>query len=239
MTGGEFPGKEGILRSRTVGRAICKKAGATAIKSKGRVSLWEKVSPPSEGDWQVSCEKIGEVRAARPSNQNTMKNSLTPLLFAAGAAVTLGLSSCVAPYDAYGSTTVTTYSPGHRINTLPSGYRTEIIGSRTYYYHNGAYYNRGGSGYVVVDRPHGSRHQDDWSRHNQRDSRDQRDRYDNRRDQRDGYRDRNGRWDNARVMTRLPGGYRTVTHRGQQYYTQGNSYYRRQGNGYVTVNAPF
>jgi hypothetical protein len=55
-------------------------------------------------------------------------------------------------------TTVTTYQPGYRLSSLPRGYRSESIGGSTYYYHNGAYYQRNAGGYIVTDAPRQSRY---------------------------------------------------------------------------------
>lgn len=147
-------------------------------------------------------------------------------------AVGLTMTSCVAPYDAYGSTTVTTYSPGYRINSLPRGYRTEIVGGSTYYYHNGSYYRPRSGGYVVVDAPRSSRYSRDYDRY-RRGNRDQRD----YRDQRPG--SRRDQRDNVNIISRLPDGYRSMNHRGQTYYQHRGQYYRRQGSGYITVARPY
>ncbi len=163
-----------------------------------------------------------------------MKANLKTVIAFSAIATGLGLTSCVAPYDAYGSgggsTSVTTYSTGQRFNTLPGGYRTETVSGNTYYYHNGHYYNRRSGGYVIVDAPSSSRYYSEYSRYRGQD------RNYNGRD--DRY-DRNSRNNQTRVITRLPSGYRTVTHRGQSYYQHQNQYYRRQGSGYVTVTSPF
>jgi hypothetical protein len=79
---------------------------------------------------------------------------LTPV---AVLGVAFALSNCVeVPYDQHRQTTVTsrTYTPGYSVRTLPTGYRTEIVGGSQYYHHNGTYYQPRGSSYVVVDRPH-------------------------------------------------------------------------------------
>lgn len=55
-----------------------------------------------------------------------------------------------------------------------------------------------------------------------------RNRYDGRRD-----------YSRETVITRLPSGYRTVTHRGVRYYQVRDSYYQQRGSGYVVVRAPF
>ncbi len=154
-----------------------------------------------------------------------MNKTIPTLLAASALTVGLSMTSCVTPYDAYGTTTVTTYSSGHRVNSLPRGYRTEIIGGNTYYYNDGNYYRSRSGGYVVVDPPRSSRYFDEYDRH-----RNHNHRRGNRRDHRN---------DNVNVITRLPNGYRTVTVRGDTYYQHRDRYYRRHGNGYVTVNSPF
>lgn len=146
-----------------------------------------------------------------------MKNRIPVVLAASSLAIGLSMSSCVAPYDAYGPTTVTGYSPGYRANSLPQGYRTEIIGGNTYYYHNGAYYRSRSGSYVVVDAPRSSRYYRDYDQYNRRSHRNQ----------------------NVNVITRLPSGYRAVTVQGETYYQHRNSYYRRHGNGYTGVARPF
>lgn len=41
------------------------------------------------------------------------------------------------------------------------------------------------------------------------------------------------------VITRLPAGYRVVTHRGVRYYQSRNVFYQQRGNGYVIVARPY
>jgi len=150
-----------------------------------------------------------------------------PLFVISGVALCMGLASCVVPYDSYGdsSVSVTRYSPGYRVTSLPGGYRSETISGRTYYYHDGYYYNRGSGGYVVVDAPRSSRYYDDY-RNRQRTYQGSPDRHD-------------GRYDRGEVITRLPDGYRVVNHRGQRYYQVGDRYYRRQGDSYVITTRPY
>lgn len=64
-----------------------------------------------------------------------------------------------------GRTTVTTYRPGYRLSSLPSGYRSENLGGSTYYYHNGAYYQRNAGGYVVTEAPRQSRYYTEYTRY--------------------------------------------------------------------------
>lgn len=163
-----------------------------------------------------------------------MNKTVPTLLAASSLAIGLSMTSCVAPYDAYGTTTVTSYNPGYRINSLPSGYRTEIIGGSKYYYHNGSYYRPRSGGYVVVDAPRSSRYYKDYDRYRNRDQRDGR---------RGDYRDRRDRRDrrdaNVDIISRLPDGHRAVNVRGNTYYQHRDRYYRRQGSGYVIVRNPF
>ena len=146
----------------------------------------------------------------------------------AGAAILFGglLSSCVGPYDVSGGAVVRTdYRPGYTVTKLPSGYRSATYGGTRYYYHNDVYYRPRANGYVVVERPReagrGYRDRD-------------RDGVPNRYDARPNRPDRD-----ARMVRRLPDGYRVVTHRGKRYYRSGNRYYESRGNGYVIVASPF
>lgn len=163
-----------------------------------------------------------------------MKIQSTPLLLATSLAIGMTLSSCIVPSDGYGgtSTTVTTYQPGRRIDTLPSGYRSEAISGTTYYYHDGYYYRPQSGGYVVVEAPRSSRYYSDYDRRHRVEYRDQR-------DTRDYRNPRESRNESVRVVTRLPDGYRVVTRSGTQYYQSGDQYYRREGDGYVVVSQPY
>ncbi len=141
----------------------------------------------------------------------------TILLGCLGAAFGALLTSCVDPYYAGPQTserTVTTYRTGYEVRTLPPGYRTETIAGTRYYHHNGTYFQPRSGRYVVVEAP--------------RRGYDGRDRY-----------DRGPRYEETRVITRLPRGYRTVNHRGVTYYQVNDSYYQRRGSGYVVVSRPF
>ena len=62
-------------------------------------------------------------------------------------------------------TTYTTYQPGYTTTSLPQGYRSETISGRNYYYHNGAYYQRGSNGYVVTEAPRQSRYYTEYTRY--------------------------------------------------------------------------
>jgi hypothetical protein len=156
-----------------------------------------------------------------------------PAFVIAGVALSMGLASCVDPYYSQGggSVSVTSYSPGYRVTSLPGGYRSEIISGSTYYYHDGSYYRRGSGGYVVVNAPRSSRYYDDYSRRHLTTQ------------QGRGYRDSSSRYDRryqrGETITRLPDGYREVNHRGVTYYQAGDRYYRRNGETYVITNRPY
>lgn len=152
--------------------------------------------------------------------------------------ITLGaaglLSSCVDPYYTGGGTTTTTvthYRPGYVVDTLPGGYRTEVVGGVSYYRHNDVYYRPQGRRYVVVERPRYDR-----GRYDQRDryDRDRRDRYNRGPDRYDPRRSRD-----TTVIRTLPSGARVVTHRGQRYYESRGTYYRPASGGYIIVARPF
>lgn len=131
------------------------------------------------------------------------------------------------------------YEPGYVINTLPSGYRTEVISGTRYYYHDNVYYRPQGRGYVVVRSPRqggGSWDGHDGGSH----SRD----HDGRDWDGDG-RDRDGRGGhgngsgNVTVIRSLPHGYVVVNRGGHRYYRAGNVYYEAHSGGYVVVREPF
>jgi len=48
---------------------------------------------------------------------------------------------------------VTTYSPGYVVRTLPSGYQTRVVSGTTYYTYHGTYFRPHTGGYVVVAAP--------------------------------------------------------------------------------------
>ena len=104
-------------------------------------------------------------------NEDTTRNiapALRPFLTLTGAALCLSLASCVAPYGGGyqgSSTTYTSYQPGYRTTSLPRGYRSENLGGSTYYYHNGAYYQRNAGGYVVTEAPRQSRYYTEYTRY--------------------------------------------------------------------------
>jgi hypothetical protein len=144
------------------------------------------------------------------------------ILLTAGIAGGLSLSSCVTPYDSgvTTSTEVTTYRPGYTTRTLPGGYRSETIAGSNYYYHNGAYYQRRADNYVVVEAPRRSQYYNEYSQYGNRTVHNHPD-------------------GSAHVIDTLPRGYTTVDYRGEPYYRYQDSYYRRQGSGYITVASPF
>ena len=154
-----------------------------------------------------------------------MKPSTTILLLAASLVLGTTLTSCVDPSDTSGATTTTTYSayqPGYRTTSLPTGYRSEVISGSTYYYNDGHYYRSNSGGYVVVEAPRTSRYYTE---------------YDTRRRSTTTLRD--SRSGEVSVIATLPTGYREIKHRGTPYYQSGNQYYRRQGDGYITVSSPY
>lgn len=155
--------------------------------------------------------------------QIIMKSSTSSLLFATSIALGSALTSCVVPVDGYAgsSTTITSYSPGYRTTSLPSGYRSEIISGSNYYYNNGAYYRQDSGGYVVVDAPRTSRYYTEYNNHHHS----------------SGTRDT--RYDGGQVIYNLPRGYREISYSGQPYYQYGSQYYRRQGSGYIQVSSPY
>ena len=158
-----------------------------------------------------------------------MKTKSTILILASGLTIGM-LSSCVSPYDSYGGASVTTTSyhqPGYRINSLPRGHRSEVISGSNYYYHDGAYYRRDSSGYVVVEAPRSSRYYSEYNRHRGSGN------------YRTSGNHRGQRHDSVRTINRLPTGYRTVNHGGTRYYTTGDTYYQRQGSSYIVVSRPY
>lgn len=82
-----------------------------------------------------------------------MKRSTALLSAAAVAGLALFGSGCaVETYpDRYSSVSV--YSPGHVVRTLPHGYRTVRYDDSDYYVYNDVYYRPHRRGYVVVDSP--------------------------------------------------------------------------------------
>ena len=155
-----------------------------------------------------------------------------PMFVISGVALCMGLASCVVPYDSHDGrcVSVTRYSRGYKVTSLPSGYRSENISGSTYYYHDGYYYRPGSGGYVVVDAPRTSRYYDDYNRR-------QRTHQTTRSYQESSSPD--GRYERTEVITRLPDGYREVNHRGTTYYQAGDRYYRRQGESYVITTSPY
>jgi len=180
-------------------------------------------------------DPAGPVRAERaiPVANGNPPGWHRPMFVITGVALCMGLSSCMFPYDSYGGgySTVTTYRTGYRVNSLPVGYRSEIISGNTYYYHDGYYYRRNSGGYVVVDAPRNSRYYDDYGRRQKanqlkREYQEPPSRYEQR-------------YYSGDVITRLPDGHRVVNHRGNTYYQVGDRYYRRENNRYVIVSRPY
>lgn len=150
-----------------------------------------------------------------------MKQTTRSILLTAGLGLGMSLTSCVAPYDSgVATTTTTSYRPGYTVNTLPGGYRTEVIDGSDYYYNNGSYFRRSGGSYVVVDAPRRSRYYEEYSRYGNRTVHNHPD-------------------GSSHVITELPRGYSTVNYQGEPYYRYQDRYYRRQGSGYVVVASPF
>lgn len=166
----------------------------------------------------------------RPDGSRKSRRLFRPALVIGGVALCIGLASCVVPYDSQvaGPVSVTSYSPGYTVTSLPGGYRSEAIAGSTYYYHDGYYYRQGSGGYVVVDAPRTSRYYDEYSRRQRTYQPD-----------REASARQNQRYDNGQVITRLPQGYRVVNHRGNTYYQAGDQYYRRQGETYVITTSPY
>lgn len=151
-----------------------------------------------------------------------MNTTLKTILFGAACGASLALVSCVVPAEATVSTTTTerTYEPGYTVSTLPSGYRSEVIGGTDYYYNNGAYYQRRSDQYVVVEAPRKSRYYDEYTRYGNST-------YHNHAD------------GSSHKINELPSGYTTVNYQGEPYYRYQDRFYRRQGSGYVVVASPF
>lgn len=152
-----------------------------------------------------------------------------PLLAVSAAAVCFTLASCADVYDdgrrGYeGGASLSMYQPGYRITSLPSGYRSETISGRNYYYHNGAYYQRNSNGYVVTEAPRQSRYYDEYSRSRQIVTPGGRTTYTT---YQPGYR-----------TTSLPSGYRSEKISGRDYYYHNGSYYLRDSRGYIVTEAP-
>ncbi len=143
-------------------------------------------------------------------------SSIRPYIIGCAALVSANLlTNCVDPYAGGGAQTVTTYSVGTEVRSLPPGYRREVIEGRDYYYSDGRYYRPQSGSYVVVEAP-----------------RSRRETYRETRYERPGSR-------RDVVITELPRGYRTVERRGVRYYQANDTYYQRQGSGYVVVTSPF
>lgn len=165
--------------------------------------------------------------APRKGTNRCTALALRPILAFTGAVACLSIASCVDVHeDGYGhynggSSSYSTYQPGYSLTTLPSGYRTETISGRNYYYHNGAYYQRNSNGYVVTEAPRQSRYYTEYSRTRQPDGRTTYTTY------QPGY-----------TTTTLPSGYRSESISGRNYYYHNGAYYQRSSNGYIVTEAP-
>lgn len=184
--------------------------------------------------WHSVCEEGVDLSGLPPplssTNTTTMKTSTTIASFVALGAAGLLTSCVVDPYYPGGSstTTVTEYRPGYVVDTLPGGYRSEVVGGVSYYRHNDVYYRRQGSRYVVVERPGGVT------------TYERRDGYDRGRYDHDRYdRDHGPDYSRTTVIRTLPSGARVVTHRGTRYYESRGTYYRPASGGYIIVGSPF
>lgn len=157
-----------------------------------------------------------------------MKNLTNRLAGGIGIILCGCLASCADPYFFGPAEPVTQYRTGYEVQTLPSGYRTEVISGTRYYVYGNTYYQPRSGRYVVVESPRRiDRPRYDDGRYDDR-------RYDDRR-----YDDR--RYDDRRtvVIQELPSGYRTETYRGARYYRVNDVYYRQSGNGYIIVERPY
>jgi len=166
------------------------------------------------------------------TNHGRRSRAWKPILVITSTAFCLCLNSCVIPVEGHGgnSSSYRTYQPGYRVQTLPRGYRREVISGQTYYYDGGNYYRRSGDGYLIAEAPRSSRYYSDYGRIHQQST----SRYDSRDyGRRDDRRDRDG------VIAHLPDGYRVVNYRGSQYYKVGDRYYIRQNDRYTMVARPY
>ena len=89
----------------------------------------------------------------KPSTNTPMKLSSHPIILGSFAlSLATLLPSCVAPYPGGQASSV---SIGYEVRSLPSGYRTEVVGGTSYYVHDGHYYRSRSGRYVVVEAPRG------------------------------------------------------------------------------------
>ena len=154
-------------------------------------------------------------------------NRLRPILALARATACMTLASCVYPYEngQHGlSSVITTYQPGYRTTSLPSGYRTESISGRNYYYHNGSYYQRKSDGYIVIDAPRESRYYPEYNR--------------SRQVVRPEHQTTVTTYQPGHRFNSLPSGYRSENLGGSTYYYHNGAYYQRNSEGYVVTEAP-
>lgn len=88
-----------------------------------------------------------------------MKTSKSFVLFASAGVAAAALTSCIVetpPVQATHTTTTYETAPTTQtryIQTLPSGYREEVVDGNRYYRTGDVYYRRDGRGYTVVDLP--------------------------------------------------------------------------------------
>lgn len=151
------------------------------------------------------------------------------------ASLALCLTSCMLPFEDYGSNTRSHggYQNGFRVNTLPSGYRREMLSGNTYYYHDGYYYRPSSNGYVVTEAPRSSRYYDEYERARQ-----------SRYTRSNSYGSRHDRHDRQtherrESVSQLPSGYRMVEYRGNKYYKYADRYYVREDGRYYIVARPY
>jgi hypothetical protein len=145
------------------------------------------------------------------------------------------MNSCMIPYENHTSNAggYSGYQNGYKINTLPYGYRREILSGNTYYYHDGYYYRRSSDGYMVTDAPQSSRYYGEYERLRQsRYARtspygERRDRYDRQ------------TYERRESVSQLPSGYRVVEYGGRKYYKHGDRYYVREDGRYYVVARPY
>jgi hypothetical protein len=157
------------------------------------------------------------------TNRNTASARRAVLALTA-AALFLPFSSCVVPYGDEYQGTYTTYQPGYRTTSLPSGYRSETISGLNYYYHNGSYYQRSAGGYVVIAAPRQSRYYSEYSR--------------SRQVSQPRARTTVTTYQPGHRLNSLPRGYRSEKLGGSTYYYHNGSYYQRNASGYVVTQAP-
>jgi len=180
------------------------------------------------------------------------------LLSAAAAVIALAIPSCVIDPGLAHSTHA---SVG--ITTLPHGYKTVTVGGSPYYFVNNSWYRRSNGRYFISSRPHGykgsigqsygkshglaklphgyksfshsgiiyySNGSNFYRRSNGRYIRSSRPH---------GYKGSFGRsYNSSRGLTKLPHGYRSISHRGKTYYSNGSNFYRKSNGYYIKSTTP-